>query len=81
MQRMGELKARLGIACSLLLSLSQSKMWWAIPVVAVPLLLGLITLFGTPRGKIAAITGSELDPSVGQDWGGGKLNSRNPITV
>lgn len=45
-----DMGARLGIAGELLVFLWQRKMWWAIPLVAVLLFIGLLIGFGTATG-------------------------------
>lgn len=50
MQLLRDMSTRLGIAAELLGFLWRAKMWWAIPIVFVLLLLGLVTVFGSTSG-------------------------------
>ena len=50
MQLFRDMGTRFGIPGELLGYLWQMKMWWAIPMVLVLLVLGLLTSFGTASG-------------------------------
>ena len=50
MQMIRDMGLKLGIASDLLAFLWRAKMWWMIPIVAVLLLLGLLTVFGSTTG-------------------------------
>lgn len=50
MQLFRDMGARLGIAGELLGFIWHRKMWWAIPMVAVLLLMGLLIGFGSASG-------------------------------
>lgn len=50
MQLIKDMGARLGIAGELLAFMWRLKMWWAIPMVSVLLLMGLLIAFGSASG-------------------------------
>ena len=50
MQLIRDMGTRLGIAGELLAFMWRLKMWWAIPMVSVLLLMGLLIAFGSASG-------------------------------
>ncbi len=50
MQLLRDMATRFGIAAELLGYLWRAKMWWMIPAVGVPLLMGLLIGFGFASG-------------------------------